>query len=46
MIHEIFDFFPFNIDSGPTFLFLYLVLSAFGMVLSAVARNALGRGDM
>ncbi|AGP35080.1 hypothetical protein [Sorangium cellulosum] len=42
MIHEIFDFFPFNIASGPEFLLFYFVLSASGLFFATLARKALG----
>ncbi len=42
MIHEIFDFFPFNMGSGPAFLLFYLALSISGLVVAILVRSAVG----
>lgn len=42
MIHETFDFFPFNISSGPDFLGFYFLLALSAMVGVAYLRRGVG----
>ncbi len=41
MIHEIFDFFPFNMESGPEFLMFYLLLTLAVLTAASVLRAAI-----
>ena len=42
MIHEIFDFFPFNIESGPDFLGFYFLLAFVVLLFAGILRAAVG----
>ena len=43
MIHSIFDFWPFDIDSGPAFLAFYFVLTVGGLILAVIVRSSIAQ---